>query len=116
MNPHESNLKINDELGRSVAQQELDYLPASVTFMIVVQLLVAALLIVASIFLPAHDVAADVAAKEHILGNHPAVIVFKKWNQSEYASRAAIYPHPAAIWWYMQDPNTPDHPLPGAHP
>ena len=114
MNPHESNLKINGELGRSVAQQELDYLPASVAFMIVVQLLVAALLTVALTLLPAHDV----AAKEHALGDHPAVIVFKKWNQPEYASRTAIYPHPAAIWWYMQDPNpkAPDHPLPGAHP
>ncbi len=114
MNPHEINLKTNGELGRSVAQQELDDLQPSVAIMIVVQLLVAALLIVASTLLPAHDVAAN----EHTLGDHPAVIVFKKWNQLEYTSRTAIYPHPAAIWWYMQDPNpkAPDHPLPGAHP
>jgi hypothetical protein len=90
----------------------MDDLPRSVAIMIVVQLLFAALLIVASTLLPAHDV----AAKEHPLGNHPAVIVFKKWNQAEYANRTAIYPHPATIWWYMQDPNAPDHPLPGAHP
>lgn len=116
MKPYESSLKITDELERRVAQQQVDDLQPSVALMIVVQLLIAALLIVALTLLPAHDVAADVAAKEHILGNHPAVIVFKKWNQAEYASRAAIYPHPATIWWYMQDPNTPDHPLPGAHP
>ena len=115
MKPYESNLKINGVLGRSVAQQKLDDLPASVAIMIIAQLVVAALLIVASTLLPAHDV----AAKEHALGDHPAVIVFKKWNQLEYTSRTAIYPHPATIWWYMQDPQdpkAPDHPLPGAHP
>jgi hypothetical protein len=112
MRPYESTLKITDELERRVAQQQMDDLPPSVAIIIVAQLLVAALLIVASTLLPAHDV----AAKEHTLGNHPAVIVFKKWNQAEYANRTAIYPHPATIWWYMQDPNAPDHPLPGAHP
>ena len=112
MKPHESNLKMNGELGRSVAQQELDDLPTSVAVMIVVRLLVAAFLIVDLMLLPSHDV----AAKEHAFGDHPAVIVFKKWNQPEYESRAAIYPHPAAIWWYMHDPKTLEHPLPGAHP
>jgi hypothetical protein len=112
MKPYESNLEITDELERRVAHWQMDDLPPSVVIMIVVRLLGAALFIVAAILLPAHDV----VAKEHVLGDHPAVIVFKKWNQSEYASRSAIYPHPAAIWWYMQEPKATDHPLPGAHP
>jgi len=111
MRPYESSMKITDELERRVAQQQLDNLPRSVAVMVAVQLLVAVLLIVASAFLSARDV----AAKEHTLGDHPAVIVFKKWNQSEYASRTAVYPHPATIWWYMQDPRAPGHSLPGAH-
>jgi len=112
MKPYESNLKITDEIERRVAHWQMDDLPPSVVIMIVVKLLVTALLIVASTLLLANDV----VAKEHALGDHPAVIVFKKWNQSEYASRTAIYPHPAAIWWYMQEPKSPGHPLPGAHP
>ena len=68
--------------------------------------------VVTPTLLPAHDE----PASEHTLGDHPAVIVFKKWNQPEYTSRTAVYPHPATIWWYMQDPNAPDYPVPGAHP
>ena len=68
--------------------------------------------IVAPTLLPAQD---D-AASEHTLGAHPAVIIFKKWTKPNYVSTTAVYPHPATIWWYMQDPNAPDHPLPRAHP
>lgn len=45
------------------------------------------------------------AAIEHTLGNHPAVIIFKKWTQPNYISTTAIYPHPASISWFMHDPN-----------
>ena len=62
--------------------------------------------------LPAHDE----PAIEHTLGDHPAVIISKKWNRSDYMSRMAVYLHPATIWWYLQDPNAPDHPARGAHP
>lgn len=57
----------------------------------------------------------DGLAKAHTLGDHPAVIIFKTWNKAEYMSVRSIYPHPAAIWWYMQDPNVPDPLLPRAH-
>lgn len=113
MKTYEGNLKIIGEIERRMAWQQFENL-SSVALMIVVQLLIAAFLIVATIVLPAHAA----AESEHPLGDHPAVIVFKKWNQSEYTSRTAVYPHPATIWWYMQDPNpkAPDHPLPGTHP
>lgn len=62
--------------------------------------------------LPAHDE----PASEPTLGDHPAVIIFKKWNQADYVSRNAVYLNPATLWWYMHDPNAPDHPVPGAHP
>lgn len=78
--------------------------------------------IVASSWLQADDG----LAKEHALGDHPAVIIFKTWNKTEYMSKRLIYPHPAAIWWYMREPNAeessytngsfPDHPVLGAHP
>ncbi len=112
MKPYEGNLKFIGEIERRMTQQQFGNL-SSVALMIVVQLLVAAFLIVATILLPAHA-----AESEHPLGDHPAVIVFKKWNQPEYVSRTAIYPHPATIWWYMQDPNpkAADYQLPGARP
>ena len=68
--------------------------------------------IVAPTLLPAQD---D-ATSEHTLGDHPAVIIFKKWNQADYMSRMANYPHPASLRWYSHDPNAPDHPVPGARP
>ena len=111
MKTYEGNLKIIGEIERRMSRQQFENL-SSVASMIVVQLLIAAFLIVATIVLPAHAA----AESEHPLGDHPAVIVFKKWNQSEYANRTAIYPHPASISWFMKDPNAPDHPLPGAHP
>lgn len=58
----------------------------------------------------------DEPAIEHTLGDHPAVIISKKWNRTDYMSRMAVYPHPATIWWYMWEPNAPDHPYLGAHP
>jgi len=58
----------------------------------------------------------DEPTSEHTLGDHPAVIISKKWNRSDYMSRMAVYLHPATIWWYLQDPNAPDHPARGAHP
>ena len=63
--------------------------------------------IVAPTLLPAQD---D-AASEHTLGDHPAVIIFKKWTLSDYMSGTALYLHPATLWWYMQDPNAPDYPV-----
>ncbi len=112
MKTYEGNLKIIGGIERRMSRQRFENL-SSFALMIVVQLLVAAFLIVATLSLPAHA-----AESEHPLGDHPAVIVFKKWNQPDYLSRTAIYPHPATIWWYMQDPNpnAPDHPLRGAHP
>jgi hypothetical protein len=112
MKTYEGNLKTTGRIERRMARQRFENL-SSFAWMIVVQLLVAAFLIVATIVLPAHAAAAET---EHPLGDHPAVIVFKKWTKPEYVSRTAIYPHPATMWWYMQDPNAPDHPLPGAHP
>lgn len=63
--------------------------------------------VVAPTLLPAHDE----PASEPTLGDHPAVIIFKKWSQSDYVSRNAVYLHPATLWWYMHDPNAPDHPV-----
>lgn len=68
--------------------------------------------IVAPTLLLAHDE----PASEPTLGDHPAVIIFKKWNKADYMSRNAVYLHPATLWWYMRDPNVPDHPVLGAHP
>jgi hypothetical protein len=50
--------------------------------------------------------------KEHPLGDHPAVLIFKQWTPSSYTSGTAVYLHPATGWWYLQDPNAADQPAP----
>ena len=102
MKPYKSNLKITDELERRVAQ--LRTLLKSMSMAIVVAVVVAPTLLLAH----------DEPASEHPLGDHPAVIIFKKWTKPNYMSTTAVYPHPATIWWYMQDPNAPDHLVPRA--
>lgn len=72
-------------------------------------------IVVAVVVAPTLLPADDEPASEHTLGDHPAVIISKKWTQSDYMNRTAVYLHPAALWWYMHDPNAPDHPLPKAH-
>jgi hypothetical protein len=71
-----------------------------------------AAIVATAILAPASLLAHDDAVKEQSLSDHPAVIIFKKWTQSDYVSKSAIYPHPAEIWWYMHDPKTADQPLP----
>ena len=104
MKLYKSDLKITDELERRVAQLRTRLKSMSMAIVVAV--------VVAPTLLPAHDE----PASEHPLGDHPAVIISKRWTQSDYMSGTAVYLHPATLWWYMQDPNAPDHPVPGAHP